>query len=172
VHGRLALILIAAGWAMPVAGQPSGVCVEDRVRLERAAMAGFLLEFKTLLPEWEIGPCGPGRLRIALRFDPPARFSRALGLTWHAGERVLPAVEVYLNPILRALGEARTPGIVGRALARVAAHEVVHYGMQRLDHDSTGLLRPAFDPVILRGEDPVPFLLSKSERGASRLAPQ
>ncbi|MCL6546579.1 MAG: hypothetical protein K6T61_15265 [Bryobacteraceae bacterium] len=159
---RSAQFLLAFGFAATAAAaQPSELCIEDRVRLDAAVAASFQREFQILLPSWEFVSCGQQAVRVIFRFDPPARYGAALGLAWFAQDRVLPVVEVYLNPVLRTLGPARSAEIVGRALARVAAHEVAHYALQRLDHDSSGLLHPRFASVQLAGKDPTSFLLSQ-----------
>ncbi|MGQ9634841.1 MAG: hypothetical protein ACUVXB_11425 [Bryobacteraceae bacterium] len=163
---RPAQLLVAFGLAVaPAAAQPSRLCVEDRVRLDASVTDSFRRELRTLLPGWQLASCGPDSVRLIFRFDPPARYGAALGLAWCAQDRVLPVVEVYLNPVLRTLAGARSGEIVGRALARVAAHEVAHYVLQRLDHDASGLLNPRFSPVELAAVDSSAFLLSKSEQG-------
>ena len=44
-------------------------------------------------------------------------------------------------------------GQLGRALARVAAHELEHYSAQQLHHDDKGLMRAAFDGLHLAADD-------------------
>lgn len=75
---------------------------------------------------------------------------------------MLPVIEVYVSSVLNALngrGDART---LGKALARVAAHEAVHYFEQRVTHEQTGLLRPAFTGAELALSDASQFYWSRS----------
>ena len=83
---------------------------------------------------------------MAVRFSAPRHYPGALGLARRSSGEILPQIEVYLSPVLRALEDARAPGIVGRALARAAAHELEHYRQQRSEHDPAGVLAERFNP--------------------------
>jgi len=138
------------------------VCLEDRVGLNSATKTAFAEELSILLEktEWRLN-CHPSAVRLAVRFSPPLRYASALGLAYRTGERIAPRLEVYLNTVLRSLNEVRAPSVVGRALARVAAHELVHFTFQRTDHDASGLLAERFPATQLAGADSRPFLLAR-----------
>ena len=64
-------------------------------------------------------------------------------------------VWVYFDEVASALGLARRPteswsarerGALGRALGRVAAHEIVHALLPERPHDRAGLMSPSFGP--------------------------
>ncbi len=76
--------------------------------------------------------------------------SRPLGLTHVSNGQVLPFVEIDCRRILAAL----EPGAAqGRALARVAAHEIYHVLTASAEHDGEGLMKPAFDRRDLAGAE-------------------
>jgi hypothetical protein len=65
---------------------------------------------------------------------------------------VLPELRIFTHPVLRLLGERASAAQIGRALARVAAHELAHYSRQQLDHDHEGLMKAAFEAGQLGSE--------------------
>lgn len=129
------------------------VCVEDRVGLTPAARREFAVELGALAPRVNLGPSdrGSGCIQIRIRATPPPRYPTALGLAYREADRILPRIDVYMRPIERILGGALHARAVGRAVARVAAHELAHYLQQRTSHDCDGLLRPGFDHPFLTG---------------------
>jgi hypothetical protein len=54
--------------------------------------------------------------------------------------------------------------LVGKALARVAAHEIAHFQFQEHGHHSQGLLRDSFPAWQLADEDSLPFHLAMVAR--------
>jgi hypothetical protein len=64
---------------------------------------------------------------------------------------VLPAVELYVRPVKEMLGREFHAVALGKALARVAEHELTHYREQRLDHDVAGLFRESLGQSDLAG---------------------
>lgn len=83
---------------------------------------------------------------------------RPLGITHVSDGRILPFVEVNCTRIatlMRHRAGVRPPaidsGIVGRALARVAAHEIYHVLSNRPDHDTGGLAKAALSYYDLYG---------------------
>jgi len=153
------LAILALGLWNPPPGQGQSICLEDGAGLGPAALSSFEREFRELLPGWTVKGCGGDSVRVSIRFDPPARYRSALGLAQTNKERVLPCIELYVNPLLRLLGGVRAPAIVGRALARVAAHEVAHYALQLREHHSNGLLRPGFRSAQLLEQSSASFTL-------------
>lgn len=151
-------ILLLGLAAVPLSAAPLTVWVEDRVRLDRAARAAFETELRALLEARNlaihyVAEPGPDAVQVALHRNPPAARPRTLGHTYCADSRVLPQIEVFLYPVLRMLGGASWPETLGRALARVAAHEVLHYATQRTDHDRDGLFQPGLTAHALADVD-------------------
>jgi hypothetical protein len=142
-------IILAAVGVPAMAGTEVTVCLEDQVGLDRSARVAFEREITRLVGDRGArlvdSPCRQG---VVLRFraEPPLRYRTALGLVFRHGGRILPVLEIYVNPIVRHLDTARAPAVVGRAIARVSAHEIVHYLDQRSDHDPDGLLAEALRP--------------------------
>jgi hypothetical protein len=158
--GRVALLALAAAIASRAA-EPLTVCVADRVRLGPSVQAAFEEEFLSLTSpgvKLDFQCAAPVRfVPVTILPEPPRSHPEALGLAYAAAGRILPRLEVYLNPTLRMLAENRAPRLVGRALARVAAHELAHFQLQKAGHDETGLLREGFRPEDLRASTaPVP----------------
>lgn len=84
--------------------------------------------------------------------EEPAR----LGGTSVSEGKIQPFVEISCERVAAALsrnwqwpGESLPAGLFGRALARVAAHELVHALTGSADHDEQGLMKPAFDRLDL-----------------------
>ena len=100
-----------------------------------------------------LGCPAQGAIRLKITNSPPEHLGHALGIAWKTADRILPYLEVYVLPVMRRLGHLRASGVVGRTLARVAAHEVVHYLGQRHDHDDAGILQTSFTIGELAGYD-------------------
>jgi len=87
------------------------------------------------------GACGlatpPGVLR-----------HQALGITHISDGRVLPFVEIDCERVLGAASERNTPfltpALVGRSLARVAVHEILHVLTGYTGHDTEGITKASF----------------------------
>lgn len=133
------------------------VCVEDRSGLGAPARAGFVREMQALLPdiELELERCHPFngsdivltvlQSRSGIPLD-------ALGLAHTANGAILPRLEVFVDPVMR-LTQAADWNTLGRALARVAAHELLHYRDQTAEHDAHGLLQARLTPHDLLAEE-------------------
>jgi hypothetical protein len=61
-------------------------------------------------------------------------------------------LEVFKGPVAELSG-ANDLETLGRALGRVAAHELLHYLLQQSGHNVTGLLQERLDTTALRSED-------------------
>lgn len=155
---KLALGLLLCG----VAGaQVYPVCFEDRVGLDRSARAVFETALRNLAPagtEIKLGVCDGQAISLSLNTYPPERYSKALGLAYRSGNQVLPELRIYLRPVLKILGNQPSSVLVGRALARVAAHEINHYVRQQTGHVCQGLMRESFSGLQLAAQDLSPFV--------------
>jgi hypothetical protein len=84
----------------------------------------------------------------------------ALGLTHVSEGRILPFIEIHCDRVVGVLwpkAGQRSPrieaGIIGRGLARVAAHEIYHVLANSAEHDATGLSKEALGYNDLFGWD-------------------
>jgi hypothetical protein len=66
--------------------------------------------------------------------------------------------------VVELLPSTQCWSVIGRALARVAAHEVAHFVDQAGAHNGTGLLRQTFDARQLASEDSYPFRWIRASR--------
>src|SRR5262249_1552095 len=58
--------------------------------------------------------------------------------------RILPFFRVDCARLMRMLGSQPEPAVVGRALARVMAHEIYHIVAQTKDHQQAGVAKAVF----------------------------
>jgi hypothetical protein len=151
-------IVIALACLSEAAG--ASLCLDDRVGLNRATIAALQQELQLLTASENCA------VPVVIRAEAPGKYPGALGLAWRRGEVIQPRIEVYVNPVLRLLGPARVPSMVGRALARVIAHELVHYQRQQLDHEGHGLMQPVFRADRLAAENRRTFI-PRSAKGGS-----
>jgi hypothetical protein len=155
---KIAVALFGAALA---AAEVRSVCLEDRVGLSNFTRKAFEAEVRQLIPAREVrlsaGPCLGPAVTIVIATHPPARYSSALGLAHRNGDRVFPELRLYTQPVLKTMGEQTSAAQLGRALARVAAHELGHYLLQQTNHDDEGLMRRGFESSELRSEDSAPF---------------
>ena len=121
------------------------VCVDERVKLGSRVGKAFRTELNVLSQAAArfVDCSQPTSIRISIRSHAPARYETALGLAYAAGDRVLPVIELYVVNILRTLGRQIGSDSFGRALARVAFHELEHYNRQQRHHDTGGLFAPS-----------------------------
>ena len=151
---RLAVGLILGALA---SAEVRHVCVDDRVGLNSFSRKAFELEVRELIPVQGLtltsGRCVGTGVSLVISTHPPANYARALGLANRSGDRVVPELRVYTQPVLKIIGEQASAAQLGRALARVAAHELGHYLLQKLHHDDEGLMRASFETRELTSED-------------------
>jgi hypothetical protein len=158
-----ALILLLLGCAAVPArtSEPSlSVWVDERVRLDSFLRKSFLAEISrgtagvkpmVSFSSDSLRPSGHLVVVITLKTSPPRRYPNALGLARLQGGRILPALEVYLDPVAKLLPPNSPPTDLARALGRVAAHELIHYTSQRSGHDASGLFSESMGPDALVG---------------------
>ena len=96
-----------------------------------------------------------------------------LGSTHISNGRVQPFIDIACEHVAAAAsrqwlwpGGRIAPDVYGRALARVAAHEIIHALTESPEHDSEGLMKPAFDRLDLcfRKLELMPTSLARLER--------
>ena len=124
------------------------VCFDDRIRVGQQAIRAFDHELAALTASMvrvERGThcSGSERVKVSVRMHAPERYGRALGLAYTRQGRVLPVVELYAANLTKTLNGQASASLFGRALARVAYHELQHYLRQEAHHDTDGLFVPS-----------------------------
>ena len=159
-HSILALLL----W-IPIAGgalaQTREVCLDDQAGLNAPAMGSFYKEFHLLVGargvRLEGEACASDAIRVSLYRSAVGRPADVLGAAPLVhGSRIAPRLEIYYDRVVALMPEAECWSIVGRALARVAAHEVAHFIDQDQNHGD-GLLQARFSGAELAADDSYPF---------------
>jgi hypothetical protein len=136
-----------------VSAEVRTICLDDRAGLNSFSRKAFSLELSRLLGAEQfvlaMAPCAVPAVSLVIAAHPPARYAQALGLAKRSGERVFPQLEIYTQPVLRIVGVQTGAATLGRALARVAGHELGHYLRQQVHHDDDGLMQVAFGTAYL-----------------------
>ena len=137
------------------------VCVDDRAQLAYPARASFERELGFLLTRQQVhlrwGECGADGLRLTIESRREGMPRDVLGVAMRRGDVILPQFTVFVEPVIEHTQLAGW-GPVGRALARVTAHEVRHFLNQSADHAPHGLMQARFDSRRLSAENSRPFL--------------
>ena len=163
VKARAVLLLAIA---LPSAlGATWTVCVQDSDALLSAPVrAAALREFSELMlaqrASLDFGTCRTDGRRIQLEVlaEAPEYLNNVLGQAYRRRERIEPLLKVYYGSLVRYLGYPNNAYAIGRAVARVAAHETKHFLDQDPAHCSHGLLRSGFGAWELMASDSKPFL--------------
>ena len=137
------------------------VCIDDKVALAGPARAEFHREFEFLLTRDRVrlkwGRCRSEVLTLSIERRRDGMPPSVLGAALSRGDVILPKLAVFADPVM-SYTQAAGWNVVGRALARVAAHEVRHFLDQTDGHRPHGLMQAAFHPTELRVPDVRPFL--------------
>ncbi len=154
------------------------VCVDDRQALLPPPVRGAMAkEFRRLLGGRARGPhfgtCsdGAGTIALAIQREPPSGLEDVLGLAYREGSRIRPQLVVFHGPVFRHTGKPAAAEAVGRSIARVTAHEALHFLEQRGGHCPTGLHRPALSAHELTVSDPPPFHVRPCARHPDNFGP-
>ena len=155
----------------------SGIRNEFRKEIERALGGASVDLVWRLLDKTRAGETFDWLVVVRFQGDcQPIRMetrgaSRPLGLTHVTDGRVQPFIELNCQRVLEAMDTVNGQGglhqpqiLVGRALGRVAAHEIHHALTGGAHHDCEGLMRRSFDRRDLCGSE-----LSFSEESVRRL---
>ncbi len=156
--------VLAALAAPSAAGAMWRVCVEDPgALLSPPTRAAVLREFQSVIGNRVAGvefngceSAGP-RILLAVETEAPPGLAGVLGLAHRESDRITPRLQVFHGPVVRHLGEPNSAAVVGRALARVAAHEAQHFLNQQSRHCAFGLMRAFIPAYELASRDPRPF---------------
>lgn len=144
--GQVALVagLMAIGAGMVQAGEERrelAVCVGNATAVDRTLAQEWEGELRRILATsgrvLRLAVCDEdGAVQVYfMRFHP--REASALGAARTRRESVLPLLEVYSEPVAALIG-TRLPGLLGKAMARVTAHELTHYVRQETEHAEAG----------------------------------
>ncbi len=171
-----ALLALSVGPAL-LAGSWTVCVLDDASLLNAPIRAAVLHEFHWLMRghsarlDFDSCPAAAGRVELSIKPEPPDHLPGILGMARRGGDRIEPRLQVFYGPLVRHLGEPNNAGAVGRALARVAAHEAGHFLRQQTHHCKDGLLRAAFPAHELAARDPWPFRYLPHCRAAPKQAP-
>lgn len=155
----LLAVMAAVCFSAAARAEPLLVCIHDQINLQGPAEASMRAELKLLFPRLKVvaqsDPCEPGvdgQVLIYVKDREDGLPADALGRAAVADGRILPALEVFKGPVAQLSG-ANDLETLGRALGRVAAHELLHYLLQQSGHNVTGLLQERLGARALRSED-------------------
>ena len=104
-------------------------------------------------------PVAGADILVSLVAERPGVPPDALGLAHSERGLILPRLEVLVGAVMR-LTKAGDRETLGRALARVAAHELLHYQRQTGDHDAHGLMQARLTPADLLSEELRPRMMA------------
>jgi hypothetical protein len=132
------------------------LCVENVARLDETTLRVVRSELSAILSASDLAAsfadCRPGVVTIALHRQPSAEEPTALGRTLQRGGRLLPEIDIFVSPVSQLLG-TNLPGVVGRALARVATHELGHLLAQEAGHMERGVMMERLSAAHLMARD-------------------
>jgi len=165
----LKLLLSAVLWGA-VAGattsaDPIHLCIDYAAKVPAPARAAFQQELRVLFQNqplrFDRDSCGDkADILLTVRDSRPLIPADALGLAAREGQGIAGRLEIFLEPLLRATG-AGCWETFGRAMARVASHELLHFLDQRAGHDEDGLFAPRLSHQLLVAEDARPLLVAR-----------
>jgi len=160
-HGSILIALLVAPLAF---GGAWTVCVTDGSALLTPPVRGAVTrEFHSLMrghgTGLAFGKCTKdgSRIHLVIKDEPPSGLESVLGLARRNRDRIEPQLQVFYGSLVRYLGEPNSSEAVGRAVARVAAHEAAHFLDQQPHHCQRGLLQAMLSAYELLAADPAPF---------------
>ena len=149
--------------------EPLRICVQYEAKVPGAGRKALARELKLLFRGRPIDVQHSGCVRTAevtltVRDRRPRLPNDVLGLAVTNEDRVAPSLEVFLAPVIETTG-AGSWDHLGRALARVAGHELLHYLLQRTDHDVDGFFRERLTAEYLLRRQVRPVLITANTGG-------
>ena len=149
----MVLLIVAA---IPLKGGSLELCLENPARVDADTLQAFRTELNRIMAASNRfaahTACGPGVVTIVLRIDPPSEETSALGAIRVRGGRMVPEIELFVQPTAQIVG-TRLAGVLGRALARVATHELGHWMSQSSAHADCGVMIAGLSGAHLRAAD-------------------
>jgi hypothetical protein len=150
----LALILVVV--ANPLKAATLDLFVQNSARVDESTLQAFRAELGTIMAAsgrpavftvWR-----PGIVTITLRREPPDEETSALGGTRIRNGRLVPEIELFVGPTAQMVG-TRLPAVLGRALARVATHELGHWLSVGTRHAERGVMMERLSAARLMAPD-------------------
>ena len=161
---KIQAALLVASFAPGAFGATWTVCLEDSGELLNTPLRGAVLrEFRGLMggqgAELSFGTCvqDSRKIRLEILGEAPEHLEGVLGLAYRRSERIEPRLKVFYGPLVQYIRDPNSTLLIGRAIARVAAHEAMHFIEQQSSHCADGLMRPGFSVSDLLGSDRGPF---------------
>jgi hypothetical protein len=137
----LAIIVLAIGNQLIASGLD--LCMQNQARLDPYTLRAFQAELGDILAvsghATRLSDCGPGSVMVTLRDSPSGEEPTALGATRRKNGRLVPEIDLFVGPTAHMVG-TRLPAVLGRALARVATHELGHFLTQGSTHAQRGVM--------------------------------
>lgn len=129
--------------AIPLQAAELELCLVNSAQLDDSVLQSFRKELGAILSDSGRSPafptCRTGMLTITFRLSPPAEEPAALAGIKQSNNRLLPEIDVFTGAVAQILS-TNLPSIFGRALARVAVHELGHWFSQESDHSGHGVM--------------------------------
>ena len=161
---RTLMLFVAIALAVAPAMGAQRVVIVDQSGLEPAVQGVFQRELALLIGHRDLRfhwgtdrTIRPGEVRLAIQPGLFGERPEALGLARLDNGKVAPDLAVFPDAIAARLANPASSSMLGRALARVASHEIIHYLDQSPGHHADGLMREVFSSDELTSEDPTPF---------------
>lgn len=155
----LIAVFLTLAVAVVADAEPIRICIHDQASMPAAARASLRAELVLLFPRLQIitrsNPCSgtkDGQVVVFVKGFAPISAPDSLGRAPFVAGKILPTLEVFVDPVARLTG-ANDFETLGRALGRVAGHELLHYLLQQAGHDEAGLLRKQLAPGPLLAEN-------------------
>jgi len=149
-----ALAALAFSIAAPLEAGTVNLCIENTALLDSSALQVFRAELGSILATSQrtavFTDCAPGVITITMRQQPPAEETSALGGIRHVDGRLTPQIDLFTRPVVRMVGSS-LPAVVGRALARIATHEIGHWITQSAGHADCGVMMQRLTAAHLMG---------------------
>ena len=147
------LVLWAAN---PLTGRALGLCLENAARVDNDTLKVFRAELGRVFSESnrqaDFEDCGPDAIRIDFQIESPADEPSALGGIRQRDGVLFPEIALFVSPTAEIIG-SRLPALLGRALARVATHELGHWLSQSSAHASRGVMMERLSAAHLLAVD-------------------
>jgi hypothetical protein len=150
----------------PLSVKALDLCIENRAKLDPQTFQAFHTELDRILSASELAAgldiCRPGAVAIMVQAEGVPEEPSALGGIRQLNGRLLPEIAIFVTPTALLI-DNRLPAVLGRALARVAAHELGHLLSQRSKHNPSGLMSERFSAAHLLAPDRGFFRIPTSE---------
>jgi hypothetical protein len=151
-----ALVLFAITAAKPLIAQGLFLRIENPAKLDEHTLKAFRTELDTILTasgrRAALTPCSSTTVSVTLRTEPPAEEPSALGGIRRRDGRLVPEIELFVSPTAQIIG-TRLPAVLGRALARVATHELGHWLSPDSPHAERGVMMERLSSAHLMASD-------------------